>query len=43
MNDGNNENFARDLIAFMVMCGVIGGPILLVAWFLGQILLGVMF
>lgn len=43
MNDGNNENFARDLMGFMVMCGVIGGPALVVAWVIIKLMLEIVF
>lgn len=43
MSDPNNENFARDLLGFMVMCGVIGGPALVVAWVILKLFLAIIF
>jgi hypothetical protein len=43
MNDGNNENFTRDLMGFMIVCGVIGGPALLVAWAIFKLIISVLF
>jgi hypothetical protein len=41
-NEGNSD-FVRDLLGFMIMCGVILGPALLVAWLIFQLALGILF
>jgi hypothetical protein len=43
MSNPNNENLMRDLAGFMVMCGVIGGPALLVAWVIFKLFLAILF
>ncbi len=42
-NSGTNSELARDLVGFMVVCGVIGGPALLVAWLIFKIILSMLF
>ncbi|AVD99415.1 hypothetical protein SEA_BILLNYE_246 [Streptomyces phage BillNye] len=42
-NRQNNSDVARDLIGFMIVCGVIGGPALLVCWVMMKLFLGILF
>jgi hypothetical protein len=43
MSNPNNSDFSRDLIGFLVVCGVIGGPALLVAWVIMKLMLAILF
>jgi hypothetical protein len=40
--DSDNE-LMRDLFGFLVVCGIVGGPALLVAWLIFRLALAVMF
>ncbi len=42
-NRQNNSDLAGDFMGFLLMCGVVGGPALLVAWAIFKLMISILF